>query len=261
MMRQQRQTRQARNTYYITKLQCEQLPLDANPVTVDMVGARVILRGSSSINEITNEEIEEQDSYNWEQYGWPTRNVTMAPDNGEEFAALIRRGEAKAICDGSYKQGYSSSAFLTMNTNSIHVSNIVPGRKQDQSSYRGELGGIYGLVVMTKAVCKKHDVMEGAITIGCDNEDSIKALNNGRTPNCNCLTFCVQLNMKLLIHLSNGHSNGLRDIKMIMLRLTNLMNGLVLMCRLIQKRNLLIELPSTFHRPHKRIQMEGYDPR
>ncbi len=191
MRRQQRQTRRARNTYYLNDLDCAQLPLDAKPATVHTVGARVLLQGTASIDAITNEELEEQDSYKWEQYGWPTRHVTMAPDNGEEFATLLRRGEAKAICDGSYKQGYSSSAFLTMNKNTIQGNNIVPGRKQDQSSYRGELGGIYGLVVMTKAVCKKHAVTDGAITIGYDNEGSIKALNNGRTPNCNWNSYDI----------------------------------------------------------------------
>jgi len=37
---------------------------------------------------------------------------------------------------------------------------------------------------MTKAVCRKHDVTMGTLTIGCDNIGALQAISGSRVPNC-----------------------------------------------------------------------------
>jgi len=65
-----------------------------------------------------------------------------------------------------------------MTKNVVRGTNIVPGRAQDQSAYRGEMRGISGLILMTKKLCKKYKISKGALTIGCNCECAIKACEN-----------------------------------------------------------------------------------
>jgi hypothetical protein len=67
-------------------------------------------------------------------------------------------------------------AFNTITAEQVKGANIVPGRKQDQTAYRAELGGILGAVITTKEICKQNDIERGATVIGCDCEGAIKAL-------------------------------------------------------------------------------------
>jgi hypothetical protein len=104
-----------------------------------------------------------------------------APDNGAAVAESIRVGTAVAISDGSYKDEFGTSALtlepLVPNSgNCILATNVIPGRPEDQSSYRSELGGLWGIVTMITCVCQAHGITSGAITVGCDG---IEALNSG----------------------------------------------------------------------------------
>lgn len=49
----------------------------------------------------------------------------------------------------------------------------IPGTTDDNDSTRSEIGGIYAIVTTVEQVAKEHDITEGAITIGCDNESSL----------------------------------------------------------------------------------------
>ncbi len=62
----------------------------------------------------------------------------------------------------------------------ITGSNVVPGRAEDQSSYHGELGGILCSIMCVNEIMKKHKIQRGTITLGCDNEGAIKALDGDR---------------------------------------------------------------------------------
>jgi hypothetical protein len=48
--------------------------------------------------------------------------------------------------------------------------NVVPGDPKDQSSYRSELAGIFGIVTMARALCEVHSIPSGNICIGCDGK-------------------------------------------------------------------------------------------
>ena len=45
--------------------------------------------------------------------------------------------------------------------------NVVPGSPEDQSAYRSELAGLYGIVLAVSLVCKVHGVTGGQVEIGC----------------------------------------------------------------------------------------------
>ena len=58
-------------------------------------------------------------------------------------------------------------------TKNIHGQVTVPGNKDEQSSYRWELGGILSGIVFTHELCRKKSrkkkVTSGTCTVGCDN--------------------------------------------------------------------------------------------
>ena len=48
----------------------------------------------------------------WQTQGWPIRTMRMPLDVGEEFANKIRQHKGKFLCEGSFKHGRLSTAFL-----------------------------------------------------------------------------------------------------------------------------------------------------
>ncbi len=108
---------------------------------------------------------------------WSVRNLKSS-DNGELIAKAITEGTAIAVCDGSYKEGKGSSAWVLEGaspTGRIIGSNLLPGISSGQNSYRSELAGLYGILTMLSMLCSLHHLTSGKITIACDN---ISALNN-----------------------------------------------------------------------------------
>ena len=211
-----RQTRAARQTFSLTPDVCPTLPEDAVPATVIQIRTQIKVSGLGTMVATLVQEIVEE--YDWQKYGWPTRQIVMPDDAGEEFALQIQQGQGQAIRDGSYKTGRSSSAYKSMNTKAVKGYNIIPGRSDDQSSYRGELGGILGIVVMAKAVCRKHSVNTGSLEIGCDNIGALKAISGGRTPNCRWNSYDIISAIKHEMETSNitwtfKHVTGHQDDK------------------------------------------------
>jgi hypothetical protein len=51
--------------------------------------------------------------------------------------------------------------------------NVVPGNTGDQGSYRSELAGIFGQVIMVNTICKAHGITQGEIECGFDGEGAI----------------------------------------------------------------------------------------
>ena len=103
----------------------------------------------------------------------------VANDNGNIIADSIRQGSCVAISDGSFKNSYGTACWsLQGDTDEGRIFGpcIVPGNKDDQSAYRSELAGLYGLVTMIEAVCHVHNIKEGKVEIGCDG---IQALRYG----------------------------------------------------------------------------------
>jgi hypothetical protein len=91
----------------------------------------------------------------------------------------IKRGNAIAVSDGSYKEGFGTSAFVIQSLsigNRISGRNIPPGHSSIQSSYRSELAGIAGIVNVLCMLCQIYSVQEGALEVGLDNEQAMKSV-------------------------------------------------------------------------------------
>ena len=94
----------------------------------------------------------------------------MGSDNGETIARAIQDSTALAITDGSYKDSRCTASLVIEGVDKagcIRADNVVPGSPEDQSAYRSELSGLYGIVLAVSLVCKVHGVTGGQVEIGC----------------------------------------------------------------------------------------------
>lgn len=99
-----------------------------------------------------------------------------ADDEGNVLADGIIRKEATAVSDGSFKCSIGTSGFVLRGSGRSLAAigdNVVPGNPDEQSSYRSELAGISGVLVILDAVCKRHDISEGLITLALDGEQAM----------------------------------------------------------------------------------------
>jgi hypothetical protein len=91
----------------------------------------------------------------------------------------IEDGTAYSGTDGSYKDGYGTSAFRIQNDlgDQITGCNITPGLLQQQSAYRSELGGIVRILVLLDLLQQHYDLHIHRFVITCDcNGAGLKSL-------------------------------------------------------------------------------------
>ena len=105
--------------------------------------------------------------------------------NPLDLLQAIQEGKGTAVSDGSYKVsqqgtpfGTSSWIYYVSDFLWIRGSNSIPGSPRDQSSYRSELGGLFGLVYCLTALVEYFQGAEassfaGSIPIGCDGETAL----------------------------------------------------------------------------------------
>ena len=85
------------------------------------------------------------------------------------------------ISDGSFKDEYGTACCVIEGETPrgrIFGSCITLGNAKDQSAYRSELAGLYGIITMLEAICQYHAVTAGNAEIGCDG---MQALRYGTT--------------------------------------------------------------------------------
>ena len=135
------------------------LPIDATPVTV--VGHDYIyVTGSPMIS--PNSESEARNSLHdflksrRQEDQWAVQQL-FTSDDGMHIQQAISQGSAVAASDGSYKQGFGTSAFLLRDSleedqHPIYGVNWVRGNVEDQSSHRSELAGIAGVIAICHAL-------------------------------------------------------------------------------------------------------------
>eukprot|EP00978_Attheya_sp_CCMP212_P007805 scaffold18161_cov56-Attheya_sp.AAC.2 len=98
-------------------------------------------------------------------------------DNGQAIAWALRKGQAVAVSNGSFKDEQGTAEFVIQKgfqrRNRIEMSNVVPGSKIAQSSYPSELGGLFGIVCATANIVDLHNLTSGSITVGCDGSEAL----------------------------------------------------------------------------------------
>jgi hypothetical protein len=106
-------------------------------------------------------------------YKWTIANVFHS-DNGQAVADALKAGTCLSVSDGSFKDMRSTSGFLledpTGEEGRIYGTNAVPGARTDQDSYRGELGGIMGVLQVVKCIAQVHQVQSGKLRLGLDGK-------------------------------------------------------------------------------------------
>jgi hypothetical protein len=56
--------------------------------------------------------------------------------------------------------------------------NVVPGNLTDQGSYRSELAGLFGQIIMVNTLCDIHGIKDGSIECGCDGLGALSQVFN-----------------------------------------------------------------------------------
>ena len=110
---------------------------------------------------------------------WVVETITLPQDNGRQIAEAIIKDRGKCICDGSVKDklGTASAHFMGVKKeNKYKAYNRTPGSDDDVISYRSEMCGILANVVVVNSIATVHDIQEGTVTIGCDNESALWAV-------------------------------------------------------------------------------------
>lgn len=121
----------------------------------------------------------EQDDINTEvPIDWVLQKLSVSESSMETLANQIVKGEAELVCDGSFMNERSSSAFVSVHDAMLFGGNIVPGSALSQSAYRGELAGILGVIVLVNQIVAKYNIVKGKVTIGCDCQGAISAVSN-----------------------------------------------------------------------------------
>ena len=103
------------------------------------------------------------------------------------------------VCDGLYKNGRSTATFVVQHEKTTrelpkqkkHFQSVtVPDQPIDQSSYRGELGGILAALTYTNKMCREAQT-EGTCTLACDIKGALAASFGWKTPNPNWKSFDI----------------------------------------------------------------------
>jgi hypothetical protein len=140
-----------------TAIRSQQLPADAQPTTI--YGRHIKrMRGSQLIQTPPPTTVARW----WYEMLQPS-------DHHASIIQGIVDGTALWVVDGSYKEPYSTAAFILLpNLNAkegITLVNQTPGRHEDMDAYRVEVGGIYGCIAFTNELAKHHKITTGKITM------------------------------------------------------------------------------------------------
>jgi hypothetical protein len=148
---------------------------------------------------------------------WYSPLLSTIDDASENFfMEQVRSRRGLVVGDGSYKNGRSSAAIVVQHQRTRNIdtgkkntqSVTVPGHAKEQSSYRGELGGILTAIVYTNKKCKENNITEGKCIMGCDNKGALAASFGWKTPNPNWVCFDIVSMIRYHIRDSPIHWKG-----------------------------------------------------
>jgi len=98
-----------------------------------------------------------------------------------QLADAFQNGRAVAVSDGSYMQVTGAAAWTIKaetSENQIVCTGYTPGVERDQSAYRSELFGLWGILYTVKKFTTDMGITNGAMTIACDGLSALKQAQN-----------------------------------------------------------------------------------
>ena len=181
-----RPSRKAKLKYHsATHLTTSEIPPSACPAKVFKQGSLLALSGwAPAIKPPTHQATSSFSEYVKKNVhpdaAWAvTRFIASNADDGKAVAESIKNGCCVAISDGSFKDEFGTASWIVQGEDefgSLEGSLVTPGNPEDQSAYRSELAGLYGIAAIVNLLCQYHKITEGSITIGCDG---LQALLHG----------------------------------------------------------------------------------
>ncbi len=107
---------------------------------------------------------------------WAVQHISPH-DNGNLVAAAIQNHVGVAVSDGSFKNGHGTASWVLEGLNNVgrlQGNVVVPGRADDQCSYRSELTGLYSIALMVHSLCQVHGIISGSMEVGCDGLEALR---------------------------------------------------------------------------------------
>ena len=108
-------------------------------------------------------------------------NYIDIPSNTDAIAQAISSFQCYAVSDASLDEICCGTAAFTLvgpsDENAIRAVHKVPGPIKPGNSYRCELSGIFGIIILTRLIMCQHHITEGSVHVRCDNESCIRIFN------------------------------------------------------------------------------------
>mgnify|MGYP003438791675 FL=1 len=89
------------------------------------------------------------------------------------------------VADASKKDCFGTASMVLEGESSkgrALAVNITPGPVKEGDSYRCELAGLIGGVLLITLICKAHNITSGGVLIACDNISSIRIFDQAFLP-------------------------------------------------------------------------------
>ncbi len=89
----------------------------------------------------------------------------------------IKQGIAVAVSDGSFQDQWGATAWTIKGSSAVNCltgEGLTPGNPQDQSAYRSELFGIWGMVASIYQLTTEHKISSGQVLVACDGLSALK---------------------------------------------------------------------------------------
>ena len=104
-------------------------------------------------------------------------------ENLDHIIQSIISGNCALVSDGSFhRESHQASAAWVMGNEALHrqiTGKIVcAGRKSSHSAYRAELAGIFGGLMLVKALCKVNNIQNGRLILACDGLGAVKKIQH-----------------------------------------------------------------------------------
>ena len=154
-------------------------PNDAVRATIHRIDHRfVYLSGWSQHLPFSSQLIRQQILPNW-----ILQQVHSTPAIDLQLAQHITQGTLLAVSDGSYFDEHKTGGaawYIESPSSMAHSFGccITPGPPSAQNAFRSELMGILGLIVHINKIATTHNISTGTVTIQCDGESALNAVNS-----------------------------------------------------------------------------------
>ena len=107
---------------------------------------------------------------------WVLHHNIIPADLGYALAKQLKKTAVLCIADGSFKEHYGTAAFiLDANHENNSWLGVVPcyGDPSFHDAYRSEITGLLAIVSILLVICKHHNIEDGIVHIGCDNDSAL----------------------------------------------------------------------------------------